>query len=206
MTNKTEHAIGCVLMAAGNAERFGENKLAAEVDGKTLVERALDAVPAERLVAVCVVTQYDEVERLAQKRGFTVVRNPHPEWGLSHTVRLGTEALREGCDAIVYLVSDQPLLRRESVEKVIESYVDQPGRIIGASHGGKRGNPCIFPKKYYDELSSLSGDVGGSAVIRRHEDDLLLCEIDRTELTDVDTKEALRDLMKWRGRPRYFFL
>ena len=196
MSNKTECAIGCVVMAAGNAERFGENKLAAELGGKTLIERALDAVPTEKLAAVCVVTQYDEVERLARERGFAVVRNPHPEWGLSHTVRLGTEALHERCDAILYLVSDQPLLRRESVEKVMEYYVDHPKHIVGASHGGKRGNPCIFPRNYYDELCNLSGDVGGSAVIRRHEDDLLLCEIDQNELTDVDTREALRDLMK----------
>lgn len=196
MSNKTEYAIGCVVMAAGNAERFGENKLAAVVDGKTLIERALDAVPTEKLTAVCVVTQYDEVESLAREKGFAVVSNTHPEWGLSHTVRLGTEALREQCDAILYLVSDQPLLRRESVENVIEYYVNYPEHIIGASHSGKRGNPCIFPRKYYEELCELTGDVGGSAVIRRHEDDLLLCEIDQSELTDVDTREALRDLMK----------
>ena len=196
MSNKTEYAIGCVVMAAGNAERFGENKLAAEVGGKTLIERALDAVPTDRLAAVCVVTQYDAVERLAGERGFAVVRNPHPEWGLSHTVRLGTGALRERCDAILYLVSDQPLLRRESVENVIKHYVNYPEHIVGASHSGKRGNPCIFPRKYYGELCELTGDVGGSAVIRRHEDDLLLCEIDQSELTDVDTREALRKLTK----------
>ena len=37
--------IGCVVMAAGNASRFGANKLAAQVDGKTLLRRALEAVP-----------------------------------------------------------------------------------------------------------------------------------------------------------------
>ena len=36
--------IGCVVMAAGNASRFGANKLAAQVDGKTLLRRALEAV------------------------------------------------------------------------------------------------------------------------------------------------------------------
>ena len=183
-------------MAAGNADRFGENKLAAVVDGKTLIERALQAVPADRLAAVCVVTQYDEVERLARGYGFTVVRKAHPEWGLSHTIRLGTEALAELCDAIVYLVSDQPLLRRESVAALLTFYRAHPDHIVGASHGGKRGNPCIFPQKYYKELCELTGDVGGSTVIRRHEDDLLLFEIGKQELTDVDTREALRNLKK----------
>ena len=42
--------IGCVVMAAGNGSRFGRNKLAAEVDGKTLLRRALEASGASECV------------------------------------------------------------------------------------------------------------------------------------------------------------
>ena len=41
--------IGCLLMAAGNASRFGENKLTARFDGQSLFSRALEAIPAERV-------------------------------------------------------------------------------------------------------------------------------------------------------------
>ena len=37
--------IGCVVLAAGNARRFGSNKLTAQVEGVSLIRRALDAVP-----------------------------------------------------------------------------------------------------------------------------------------------------------------
>lgn len=194
--NMKELRVGCVVMAAGNAERFGENKLAARLDGKTLIECALDAVPSDALAAVCVVTQYHEVEELAVRYGFRCIRNDRPEDGLSRTVRLGTEALEGGCDAILYLVSDQPLLRRESVDALLGFYRAHPDHIVGASHDGKRGNPCVFPAKYFPELRALTGDIGGSAVIRKHEDDLLLFEVDKQELTDVDTKEALNELRK----------
>ena len=53
--------IGCLIMAAGNASRFGSNKLAAKVDGKMLIEHALETVPREEFARVTVVTQYDEV-------------------------------------------------------------------------------------------------------------------------------------------------
>lgn len=191
-----EFKIGCVVMAAGNAARFGENKLAAVVRGKPLLQYALDAVPRDAPDAVCVVTQYGEAERLAARYGFQVVRNDRPQEGLSRTVRLGTEALRERCGAILYLVSDQPLLRRESVAALLVFYRAHPNHIVAASHGGRRGNPCVFPARYFDELCQLTGDVGGSAVIRKHEDALLLFEVDERELLDVDTKEALRALMK----------
>ena len=36
--------IGYLIMAAGNASRFGSNKLAAKVDGKMLIEHALEAL------------------------------------------------------------------------------------------------------------------------------------------------------------------
>ena len=183
-------------MAAGNAARFGENKLAAVVNGKTLIERALDAVPADRLAAVCVVTQYGEAEAEALRRGFRCVRNDRPGDGVSRTVRLGTEALAGICDAILYLVSDQPLLRRESVAALVDYYRKNPDRIVGAAHGGQRGNPCVFPAGYFPELCALTGDVGGGSVILAHADKLLLFEIGEEELADVDTKEALAALQK----------
>ena len=35
-------SLGCVLMAAGSGSRFGGNKLDAVLDGRTLLERALE--------------------------------------------------------------------------------------------------------------------------------------------------------------------
>lgn len=185
--------VGCVVMAAGNAKRFGENKLAAVFDGKTLIEHALDAAAAGRFDRVVVVTQYPEIEDLAKERCFDTLRNEHPDWGISHTISLGTDHLRD-CEAILYLVSDQPLLGAGSVERVVEAWRENPGCIVGAAHNGRRGSPCIFPRAFYDELLALRGDNGGNLVIRDHPDRLLLVEVAEKELTDVDTPEALAQL------------
>mgnify|MGYP003096842490 CR=1 FL=1 len=111
-----ELRIGCLVMAAGSGSRFGRNKLEAVVDGKSLLRRSLEAVPAEEFAQVTVVTQYDAAAALAEEFGFTVVRNDRPEDGLSRTVRLGTEAMA-GCDAILYQVADQPLLEQDTVRR-----------------------------------------------------------------------------------------
>ena len=63
--------IGCVLLAAGNARRFGSNKLTAQLDGISLIRRAMDAVPGG-LVTV-VVSQYPEILALAGEYGFAVL-------------------------------------------------------------------------------------------------------------------------------------
>ena len=182
--------VGCVVMAAGNARRFGENKLAARLRGRSLISRALDAVPAEQLHAVVVVSQYTQVMDLAGTFHFAALYNPHPDWGISHTIALGLTALRD-CDGVLFLVSDQPLLRRESVAKLVTLWRSQPDKIAALGHGGVRGNPCLFPACFFPELRELREDHGGSTVIRRHEDALLLYDVPARQLTDVDTRAAL---------------
>ncbi|MCI9578118.1 MAG: nucleotidyltransferase family protein [Oscillibacter sp.] len=185
--------LGCVVMAAGNARRFGNNKLAAGVRGRSLILRALEAVPGEEFETVAAVTQYPEVMALAERFHFSAVRNEHPDWGISHTIRLGLDTLGN-CGGAMFLVSDQPLLRRESVRALAELWRSQPDKIAALAHGGVRGNPCVFPARLFPELLALREDCGGNTVIRRHEEDLVLLEVPEEELTDVDTPEALRQL------------
>lgn len=187
------YRIGCLIMAAGNAARFGENKLLAEYRGKPLIAYALDCVPKALFDRVCVVTQYPQIKTLAAEHGFDVLVNDRPEDGISYTIRLGTEALAD-CDAILYLVADQPMLQAASVEAVVQAWMHNPDRIAGAASGDRRGNPNIFPKRFYKELCALEGDRGGSRIISAHEDDFLPVQIARQELFDCDTKQELQNL------------
>ena len=141
MKHDRKDSVGCVLMAAGNASRFGENKLTAVIDGRTMIRRAMDAIPVDRLASVCVVTQYGAVETLAGEYGFFCVRNTHPEWGQSYSVRLGTEALKGSCDAILYMVADQPYLQRESVADLVErTFPHLDGKVLINSIGTTIGS------------------------------------------------------------------
>lgn len=194
METKFTPRVGCVVMAAGSASRFGANKLTAMVDGVPLIRRALLAVP--ELPAVAVATGYDAVAEEATRFGFKTVRNDRPDEGISRTIRLGVELLEDRCNAILFLVADQPLLRRETVAQLVDFYIAHPDCIVGASSGGVRGNPCIFPARFFPELKALTGDTGGSAVIRAHPEALLLYEVPALELTDVDTPEMLARLEK----------
>ena len=187
--------VGCVVMAAGNARRFGENKLAARLRGRSLISRALDAVPAEQLHAVVVVSQYPQVMDLAGTFHFAALYNPRPDWGISHTISLGLGKLPE-MDAALFQVADQPLLRRESVGSLVDFYREHPEHIAALGHNGVRGNPCLFPARLFPELLALQGDHGGNQVIRRHEEDLLLWEVPAPELTDVDTPQVLAQLRR----------
>lgn len=74
---------GCLVMAAGNASRFGENKLAARFDGQSLFSLALAAIPAEMFARVTVVSQYPALLEEASLAGFDTILNDRPEDGIS---------------------------------------------------------------------------------------------------------------------------
>ena len=193
MADAAAPRLGCLIMAAGNASRFGANKLFAAYRGKTFLELALLAVPPQLFARVMVVSQYEPALGLARQYGFEAIRNCEPELGVSRTIQLGTQAMLD-CDAILYMVADQPLLRQETVLRIVQDWQQHPGCIVGAAHNGHRGNPCLFPARFFPELCALEGDRGGSSVIRRHEDALRLVEAAEPELSDCDTKQALEIL------------
>ncbi|MBR6738748.1 MAG: nucleotidyltransferase family protein [Oscillospiraceae bacterium] len=187
--------IGCVVMAAGNASRFGANKLLEPIGGKPIIHHALSAIPAELFSSVVVVTQYEAVGNIAKEFNFTTIRNTQPELGVSHTIQLGIEAL-SACDAICFAVADQPLLRRESVAALVALHGKNRDKIAALASDGTRGNPCIFPARFFPALMALTGDRGGRSVIRANEDALVLLEAQPQELWDIDTPDALRILQE----------
>lgn len=185
--------IGCVVMAAGNAVRFGSNKLSALLEGRRLIDCALAAIPQEAFQQTVIVTQYPEISSIAKEYCFTVIFNEHPDHGISETVKMGLSHLLD-CDGVLFQVSDQPLLRQETVAALAELWRQHPDCIVALGHNGQRGNPCLFSARFFPELLALEGDRGGSAVIRRHPEALLLLETEACQLADVDTPDQLEQL------------
>ena len=184
--------VGCVIMAAGSASRFGSDKLLALLGGKPLAARAMDAIPPE--LRCVIVTGSTAVAELAAERGIPVIENKRPQDGISRTVRLGTAFLMRDptVSGILYLPADQPLLRRESVRRITEAFLETPDRICAATADGRRGSPCVFPRDLFGSLCELTGDCGGSRVLRTHPERLRTVEIPSEELLDADTPDALK--------------
>lgn len=192
--------IGCVLMAAGSSSRFGSNKLLTDFFGKTLIERAMEAIPRDKLCRAVVVSGYDEVLSMAAERGLTAVKNDRPEEGVSRTIRLGLDALGD-VDAAMFMVADQPCLSRWSAEGLVNFYLNEPDRIAAMAYGARRGNPVIFPRDMFIDLRSLAGDTGGSAVICKKPDMLRLYQVeDELELFDADRASELEALKREKER------
>ena len=188
--------LACILMASGYSSRFGDNKLTVKYRGKTLFELAAESLPKEAFSDIVAVTQYEEIERMSKRYGFRCERNPMEDPAVSRTILLGLEAVeRYGADACMFCVCDQPCRTKGSIQKLIACFQAQPEKIAALDYRGRRGNPVIFPSRYFAELKHLKGDRGGSAVMKRHPGEIVLSQAEsELELMDVDTIEDLRRL------------
>ena len=180
--------IGCVIMASGMSKRFGANKLMEDFHGRPMIQRALDATKglfARRVV----VTRHESVASLCREQGVEVVVHDLPH--RSDTVRLGLEALGD-LDACMFLPGDQPLLRRETVAMLLQSWKEEPECIVRPVYEDSEGSPVLFPAWAFPELKNLPEGKGGGVVIKKHPQALRRVSVANPfELADADTPETL---------------
>ncbi len=187
VTSLQRRKLSVVLLAAGNSRRFGEkNKLLYEVNGVSLFERTIETIASLGCGSVTVVTQYEEVEKIARRYKAKALYNPHPSEGIASSIRIGIGA-NDQAECWMLCVCDQPYMTRETLEGLINCYFASSKGIAAMSVCGKIVNPSIFSREYKEELLSLEGDVGGKQVIVHHRKDTSVYPVsDEKELEDID--------------------
>ena len=196
MTDDTTGRIGALILAAGQSRRMGRvNKLLAEVDGEPMIVHAARALLASRAGPVVVVLGHDPENVRAALAGLDVafVENPDYADGLSTSLRAGLDALPADIDGAVIALGDMPVVTPADIDALIDAFDPAAGHTICVpTHGGKRGNPVLWGRRYFAEMSSVSGDVGARHLIGENADQVFEVPLSNPGvLIDLDTPEAL---------------
>ncbi|MCB1386167.1 MAG: molybdopterin-binding/glycosyltransferase family 2 protein [Nitratireductor sp.] len=191
--------LAAIILAAGQSRRMGgRNKLLLTHDGKPLVAHVADAALAAGAVEdVIVVTghQRGEVEAALAGRPVRLVHNPAYEEGLSSSLRAGIEALAGTVTHAMILLGDMPQITSAMLETMAGGLAEAPSAQIRiATANGKRGNPVLWPRAYFEQLAAISGDTGARHVIGQHRDHVMEIELGGAAALDVDTPEAYQAL------------
>lgn len=179
--------VSAVILASGNSERFGQDKLSYVVDSKSMIEHTLGRVSGV-FSEVTVVSGNRNILALAEKYGFRAVFNGDETDDISKTIRLGMENISDDADGVSLIVSDQPYMKKQTLEKLVSAFEKNSDKIIRLYYGGRPGNPCIFPRKYFAELENLLPGQPGRAVVSNHENEIVRVYAENeTELDDIDS-------------------
>ena len=192
----TESQLGIVILAAGEARRFGACKQLAEFQNKPLLQHVLEAafpLPHKRLVIIT--GKYDQEIKTAATNGIfggaELIYNPDWPEGMSSSIRQGCQLLSSDCDQILVLLSDQVLV---STDELI-ALVKEAGitGIACAGFSGTVGPPALFGSAFYPALLSLDAENGAKRILTNPENHVRVVPM-ASAGWDIDTPEDLENL------------
>lgn len=185
-----------IVLAAGRSTRMGgPNKLLADVGGRPMARIAVEQALASKAKPVIVVTghQRERIEAALAGLPVTFVHNPDFADGLSTSLKAGVAALPSDVDGVIVCLGDMPQVDAALIDRLLTSFDPERGALVVVpTIAGKRGNPVVWSRRFFSELSALDGDVGARHLISAYPEAVVEVPVDgNAAVTDVDTPEAL---------------
>jgi len=178
-----------LVLAAGRASRMGGDKRLMRVEGRSMLDRALEAALAGGLSPVLVVTGPEAQPTLPA--GVVRVVNPDPSRGMASSLATGVAALPGEVEGVVVLLADMPRVTAAHVAALTTAF--RPGGICVPVCEGRRGNPVLLARRFFADMQGLTGDKGARGLIAQHAHAVIEVAVaDDGILIDVDTPEGLR--------------
>ena len=189
--------IAAIVLAAGRSTRMGAlNKMLAEIGGKPLVRIAAEHALASRAKPVIVVTGHQREQVEAALAGLPVrfVHNPDYADGLGTSLRTGIAAVPEEAGGAIVCLGDMPQVDAGLIDRLLAAFDPEKGALIVVpSIDGKRGNPVVWSRRFFNELMAISGDTGARHLIGQYAEVMTEVQVSgEAALTDVDTPESLK--------------
>jgi molybdenum cofactor cytidylyltransferase len=198
---------GAVVLAAGEARRFGALKQVLPWRGVPLVAHVADQAlrcPDVDRVAATVGAGADQVGAALGDRRIQIARVPDWVEGQSKSVQAGLKALTPArllprtpaplqessgeVSAVLFLLADQPGVTPELLSALIQRHRETLAPVVAPRHRGRRGNPVLFDRATFPEFAALEGDIGARPIILAHRDEIAWVDWPTPEiLQDIDT-------------------
>jgi molybdenum cofactor cytidylyltransferase len=189
-------SFAAVVLAAGRSSRMGgPNKLLAEIGGRPLVRIVVEQALASRARPVVVVTghQRERVEGALAGLPVKCVHNPHYADGLDTSLKAAIAGLPAEVDGAILCLGDMPQVDAALIDRLIGAIDPDKGALVAVpTIDGKRGNPVVWSRRFFPDLTAVEGDVGARHLIGRYAEAVVEVPVSgNAALTDIDTPEAL---------------
>lgn len=189
-----------IILAAGEGTRMGGAvKQMLPFNGKTVLEQVIDNATASLLQKVIVVIGHctELITPMLSDRAVTAVLNSNYRKGQSSSLKAGLRALPDEVDAVLFILGDQPLVTPQTINLILNGFTELHSPIIIPVYKGERGNPVLFSRETFSDLSALDGDSGGRTLFKEYVGRILEVEVDDPHiLSDLDTLEDYCELLR----------
>ena len=183
--------IRIAILAAGQASRFGANKLLQHWRDRPLLSYALEAASQVRPGNVFVVTGADakSIAPVCESFAADTVFNPDFANGIGTSIASAARTCDGKADGMLLLLGDQPLISTSHLGDLINRWNGDPHRICASRYSETLGPPVLFGSAYFQQLAELKGDGGARELIKDNDQvvalDFPAAAYDVDELADV---------------------
>lgn len=163
-----------VVPAAGRSSRIGNPKPLLDADGRTFLERVVDALREGGIGRILVGTREPRgpIPALVLRLGAEVITPERVEDGPIATLRAGLTRIVAGetpVDAVVYFPVDFPLVTGATVAALVEERARSGAPMVRPRQDGRTGHPVLFGSELFLELQECGlGTEGARTVVERH--------------------------------------
>ncbi|MEH7249414.1 nucleotidyltransferase family protein [Neobacillus niacini] len=184
--------IGAIVLAAGMSKRMGKPKLLLRLKGKPLFRYPLELAIRNQLSPICLIGgQYLKSfqEDSTDLMNVDFIPNPNYDLGMSTSVRMGINHVKDCTDAVFIFLADQPFVPDLVIQSMTEQYCNGL-RIVRPKYNGKLGHPILIDKSLYKEFLTIDGDQGGKEIIKKYKNlTKILSFEDSIWGMDIDTSQ-----------------
>ncbi len=179
-----------IVLAAGASSRLGRPKQLLEIDGETLLVRAVRAAMATQpgQVVVALGAEIDGCRRALAGIPVRVLEIESWALGMGSTLAASVAAIEDRCCGMLVLGVDQPALDAAYLQRLTKCWAKTPGLAVATAYAGIVGVPAIFPAHWREQLMALSGDRGARQLLRAAGANLLTVDAPQLAL-DIDTAD-----------------
>ena len=163
--DRTEPIAGIVL-AAGASTRLGRNKLFLELEGESLLRRAVRRVSNAGLDPVVVVLGHEANRAREELSGLQVVSIINADYmrGVNSSLRAGITSVSHSAAAVVTL-ADMPFVTTAMIATLAERYRSSAAPLVISDYGGVNAPPILYDRSLFAELLAMEGEGCGKQVV-----------------------------------------
>lgn len=184
-------SVGGIVLAAGTSTRMGTNKLLLELDGTTVLRRAVTRTLDAGLDPVLVVLGHEseKARELLQDLPAGVIVNPDYQEGMNGSLAAGLRALPPAVAAGVVVLADMPFVTHDMIASVLDRYRRSGARLVVSEYGGRAAPPVLYDRSLFAELMAETGEGMGRSVVSRHRAEAVAVQWPVAALQDLDVPD-----------------